>query len=252
MPRITIEVSPRISELLKAGVITITADYYSSGIDLYGRVVQPHPKLGVYPHQSMTLAELEPSLEKVRTDRETTRSSFGEESVMTTPTKKGQSVNVATRNDPEIGKVPEAITIHGIRNSLPKASLCWKDLHHLSDDQLNRRLLSIGKEMGNDKAVSKISSGSNFKTTKQPTLYKWWCEASPEDRWTLVTTKKMVGTEPNGPTRLRLLSRLGAGQYPFRGSDGSLEEEEDEVEEEEELERAFNRSLRLEIASDSE
>lgn len=258
MPKISVEITPRIAELLQSGVISITLDCFSSGKDVYGRVVVPHPRLGIYPHQSMTLDELEQSLEKVKVGRELTMSPHGEgeSSPKTTPVKKGQAVSVICRNDPDIGKVPTEIAIAGVRNLLPKASLSWKDLAHLSDDQLNRRILAIGKEIGNDKAVSRISAGQNFQSD-QPysTLYKWWNGSSEQDRFTLITSNKAVGKAPiNKSERSLLLSRLGAGQYPFRGSDAPLEEEEDEDEEEEarDLERRFNEGLRLKFDSDSE
>jgi hypothetical protein len=252
MPRLVIEITPRIAELLDAGVISITSDIYGSGKDTYGRVTAPHPRLGVYPHQSMTLVELEASLEKVKLTNQHSRSFSGDSnpSPMVTPTKKGQTVSVTCDTDPEIGKVPRAITIAGVKNSLPKASLCWKDLQHLSDDQLNRRLLSIGKEIGNDKAVSRIASGSFASQGKFPTLYKWWEGVGKADRWTLMTTSKLVGRVPPFNEHDRLLSRLGVGQYPFRGTDRPLEDKEDIEEEETELEEAFARSLQIEYDSE--
>jgi hypothetical protein len=245
MPRVTLELTPRMAELLQAGVISITADLFGSGRDVYGRVCNPHPKLGLYPHQSMQLEELEPLLEKVSVPTMTS-SPQGESSTgspMKTPTKKGNPVFVSMRNDPEIGKIPTEIKINGVSNILPKASLSWKDLAHLSDDQLNRRILSIGREIGADKAVSRIEAGQNYSSPRKSTLYKWWESATPEDRLTLISSNKLLGkVDPNDKDRL--LSRLGAGQYPFRGSDRKMEA--DEEEEEGALEEAFETSLRLE------
>jgi len=232
MPTVKVELTPRIAELLQAGVISITSDWFSSGQDVYGRVVQPHPKLGVYPHQSMTLAELEPLLEKVKVGQ-ATAAPIGTDPVTprTTPVKKGQSVAVSFRNDPEIGKVPVTISVNGVLNSLPKGSLCWKDLALLSDDQLNRRLLSLGKEIGADKAVSRIASSHYLNSTTASTLYKWWEKADNEMRFTLVTNSKQVGKCAE-KDKEHLLARLGLGQYPFRGTDRKMEEGEEEEEEE--------------------
>lgn len=251
MPRLVTDVTPRVAELLSAGVISITTEFHSSGKDVYGRVTQAHPRLGVYPHQSMTLDELEASLEKLELGQQLVKSFAGEgsSSPMRTPVKKGQVVKVSTVTNPKIGKVPDAITINGVKNSLPKASLCWKDLQHLSDDQLNRRLLSIGMEIGADKAVSRISSGSFISKDSYATMYKWWCGVSVYDRWTLVTTNKVVGKAPPEESHALLLSRLGAGQYPFRGTDRPLADKEDAQEDETELEEAFARSLQIEYDS---
>jgi hypothetical protein len=57
-----------------------------------------------------------------------------------------------------------------------------------------------------------------------------------------MTNAKQVGKSPNDPKyESQLLCRLGAGQYPFRGSDQKMEEEENE----EELEEAFERRLQI-------
>jgi hypothetical protein len=252
MPTVSFKLTPRIAELLASGVISVTCDAFSSGKEVYGRVLQPHPRLGVYPHQSYPLDELEPLLEKVKVREEVNKSYGGEpsSSPKVTPTKKGQSIRVQTLDDPEIGKVPVALTVGGVTNALCRDSLSWKDLHHLSDDQLNRRLLSIGKAIGADKAVSKIEAGA-YTPLKSNSLYKWWVAASNEDRFRLITNSKKVGIDP-GRERSQLLSRLGVGQYPFRGTDRSFQKGKEEEEEEEEedlyqsdLERAFEKSLRL-------
>lgn len=251
MPSVSIELSPRITELLHAGVISITADLFGSGRDVYGRVVQPHPRLGVYPHQSMTLEELEPLLSKVRVPQ-VQGSHLGEVdtgSPYQTPTRKGNAVSVfCDRTDPEIGKVPTQIGISGVKNLLPKASLCWKELQHLNDDQLNRRILAVGKEIGADKAVSRITTQPNLNSTSGATLYKWWLKASLQQRWALITSAKAVGKAPSIDEVPNLLGRLGDGQYPFRGTDQSLEEEE----EMESLEERFEQGLRLKFESDPE
>lgn len=233
MPTVKVELTPRIAELLQAGVISITSDWFSSGNDVYGRVLQPHPRLGLYPHQSMTLDELEPLLAKVRVP-ESTAAPIGTDPVTprTTPVKKGQSVTVSMTNDPEIGKIPSSITVNGVANSLPKGSLCWKDLAFLSDDQLNRRLLSIGREIGADKAVSRIASNNDLNSVSCPTLYKWWSSAEPDQRFTLITNAKQIGKCAE-KDKHNLLARLGLGQYPFRGTDRKMEESEKEEEDEE-------------------
>lgn len=257
MPKISVEISPRIAELLKAGVISISADIYSSGNDVYGRVVQPHPRLGLYPHQSATLEELEPLLAKVRVPE--VRPSFSEEpetSPFRTPTKKGQSISVQTEKMTDIGQVPVSVTTNGVRTSLPKASLCWRDLMHLSDDQLDRRVLALGKNIGADKAVSRITSMASLSTTPGATLHKWWKNATPRQRFDLITTSKMVG-KSGSINESQLISRLTEGRYPFRGSNRKVEAEQSEEEEEEEesdfdeeFANSFQSGLRLDWGED--
>jgi hypothetical protein len=199
----------------------------------------------------MTLDELEPLLGKVKVPS-VHASPRGEDDTgnpYQTPTKKGQSVSVfCERTDPEIGKIPTQIALHGVKNILPKSSLCWKDLQHLTDDQLNRRILAVGKEIGADKAVSRVTAQPTLNTTRGATLYKWWQKASQKQRWELVTTAKAVGKEPPVKDIENLLDRLGDGQYPFRGTDQSMAEEEDL----DALEAKFERGLRLQFDSDSE
>jgi len=124
-----------------------------------------------------------------------------------------------------------------VRNSLPKDSLTWKDLRFLGDDQLNRRLIYLGKEMGADKAISRISSVPELQLPRgQPTLYGWWKAASTKQRFTLMSVSKKIGSIPQGENENELLARLTVGQYPFRGTDRKIQENESEQEEEEEIE----------------
>lgn len=232
MPEVSTKITPRIAELLAGGVITITTSWFSSGAETYGRVTQPHPRLGVFPHDSYKLEELEVVLEQIRVPSVYAAPvDSGPVTPRSTPTKKGQAVKIVFSNDPDIGKVPVQIGIHGVVNSLPKESLCWKDLIYLNDDQLYRRLRAIGKEMGADKAVAKLTSGSALNTTPAPTLFKWWSKASGLQRFLLVSNAKRVG-KVNEEEKDSLLARLTAGNYPFRGVDRSIEEEEDDEEEE--------------------
>jgi hypothetical protein len=227
MPSINLKLTARIHELLEAGVITITADLHSSGNDIYGRVVQPHPKLGVYPHQSMNLEELENSLEKIQVPE--VRMVAPSDSPM--GKKKGQAMSVLYTYDPVVGKVPVEMRVNGVMNKLSNKSLTWRDLAYLSDDQLQRRLLYLGKEMGADKAVSKITSGPTLNTVRAPKLSEWWRKASEYQRWTLMTNSKLVGKCPSDEAQL--LARLGPGNYPFRGIDQTVEAHKEETDEEE-------------------
>jgi hypothetical protein len=236
MPSLPARVTPRIAELLQAGVITITADWFSSGAEMYGRVTQPHPRLGVYPHESYKLDELEISLEKLKVPTlQGSPNSSLPVSATGSPVKRGTAIKVLTRDDPEIGKIPTEVTLPGgVRNILPKASICFRDLQFLNDDQLYARLMSVGRELGADKAVSRISSVPSL-LREESTLYKWWQKATYEQRFTLITSSKLVGKcdESEKPT---LLSRLTTGRYPFRGYDRKIQEVFGDEEEEEEAE----------------
>jgi hypothetical protein len=255
MPTLPVSVTPRIADLLNAGEISISVTFYSSGIEVYGRTTKPHPRLGVQPHESMTLEDLEASLGKVRVDNTVHPSPHGgaasggtpavggkykgpmtakpDESGKAPMVKKGQAVSVLTRNDPEIGKVPVQIGIHGVMNILPKSSICWKDLMCLNDDQLFRRILSVGREIGADKAVSRTVTNGELSTIESTSLTSWWRLASPEQRFILISDAKKRGTCFKGDQEA-LLARLTPGRYPFRGTDLAIQEGEIEEEFEEE------------------
>jgi len=232
MPELKVKITPRVSELLQSGVISITAGWYSSGVEIYGRVTQPHPKLGVYPHESFPLDELESLLEKIRVSEEinfpltpsSSKAPATPSGTQVTPIKKGPAVAVRTKDDAEIGKVPVSIKVGGVENVLPSKSLCWRDLMYLGDQQLNLRLLHVGREIGADKAVSRVSCGSSFHT-KANSLYGFWQRATNEERFLLISQAKWAG-KVNNEDKERLLARLGAGQYPFRGTDQKMEEDE--------------------------
>jgi len=237
MPRVSTEITPRIAELLQAGVITITTSWFESGSETYGRVTQPHPKLGAFPHESFKLDELESFLEKIRVPSlHGAPVESGPVNALATPVKKGNAVSVINRYEPNIGNVPSEIGIHGVRNILPKGSLCWKDLALLNDSQLHRRILSVGKEIGADKAVSRIESMLALHMPRgASTLYEWWVNAEPTQRLTLISNAKLLGKVDEGD-KDRLLARLGAGQYPFRGTDRKIQKGKDEEDKEEEEE----------------
>jgi hypothetical protein len=235
MPRVSTEITPRIAELLQAGIINISTSWYASGSETYARCSQNHPKLGIRAHESFKLDEIQVLLEKVRVPTlYSAPMDVGPASAGSTPVKRGQAITVSVANVPEIGNVPTGVVVNGVHNTLPKSSISYKDLVYLSDDQLTRRIQSVGKEMGPDKAVSRISSDSFLSATTEPTLFKWWNSANVEQRLSLVSNSKFLGKLPPGQNREDLLARLTTGRYPFRNTDRKMEEvyesEEEEIE----------------------
>jgi hypothetical protein len=247
MPSLDIQVTSRIKELIDNGVIVVTFAFYETGVESYCRVVQPHPKIGVYPHDSLTLDEAQVLLEKVVLDKDIPRvelpsSSKGKavqrNDLPSAPSpsgvKRGQAVRVDHRNITDIGRVPVAIEINKVRNALPINTLTWKDLLYLSDGQLNQRLKYLGTNITSEKAVSRIVTGSFG--PRAPNLKSWWMKASYADRFRVLTNAKKAGVEPADADEL--LSRLTGGRYPFRGTDPPLAMEESE--DEESLEEEFD------------
>jgi hypothetical protein len=249
MPSLDIKVTSRIKELIDNGVIVVTFAFYETGVESYCRVVQPHPKIGVYPHDSLTLDEAQVLLEKVvftkdvTTRVESASASKGKEihhddelphAPSPSGVKRGQAVRIDHRNITDVGRVPVAIELNKVRNALPINTLTWKDLLYLSDGQLNQRLKYLGTNITSEKAVSRIVTGSFG--PRSSNLKSWWMKASYADRFRVLTNAKKAGERPTNADEL--LSRLTGGRYPFRGTDPPLAMEESE--DEESLEEEFD------------
>lgn len=238
----------RIIELVKAGVISVHIGIYESGTEVYARVVQPHPRLDVFPHQSFDLEEIETLLVKVKTSKEViqkekpklspTLTTSGLPKVTTQV--RNNSTGVVVKHGEQHGEiVPTEISLGGISNILPYDSLTWKEIAFLGDRDLSKRIESVARSIGSEKAWARVTTAQHGTLTQGQDLESWWSRANALQMFTLLSTSKKAGKKPaNGDTILQRLPGL-AGRCPFRAyphlEEGNEEEKEEGVSFEEQL-----------------
>jgi hypothetical protein len=216
--------SDRQRELLEANVITIHMDFFGSGTDVYARVVNPHPRLGLEPHESYSASELEKLLSKVQIGRRTY------EDMVAAPV--GPRPSKIDRSDFDIksknGIVTE-IAYKGVSNLLPDKSLTYKELALLNSDQLFARMVHVVNQLQQDKLVSRIETAPAVYGQLGTGLRAWWSRADELSKFKLLSNAKQAGAAPTDHrTFIKTLGRLKGAQCPFRDFDDDLEESEDD------------------------
>lgn len=179
--------SPRAVDLIRSGVITVDVHLARDGASVVGRCVQPHPRLKLRACDSFNdIEELVRLLGDVKTD-------FPHQTPPTLRTgRSGESPLV------DVGTPPTFVYKHGVKNELPKASLCFADFG-LSEAEFQARARSVCNRLGSAKIVSRITTQTlvlEIKGAKD--LTEWWERATSLQRWIVLTTAKMVGHPPPG------------------------------------------------------
>lgn len=239
-----IQVSERIQVLVSTGVITLGVHITRDGKDVWARVVQPHPRLGIPTHTSYTLEEIEEKLLKV-----SSLSSTGflpKESVVTqaSPGKKmyiGPKVNAGDSqrrskdlNDFGFISISEAIGFaerkglnkvdhSGISNLLPRDSLTPTDLERPLHE-LFARACTVASNLGTAKIVSRITSKPDvLRVNGAIDLSDWWAKASPTQRAVILTKAKVFPKQGEQVILLKKwLDRLDKLPAPFRDAEAQV------------------------------
>jgi hypothetical protein len=218
--------SERQLELLEANVITVHIDFFGSGTDVYARVVNPHHKLGLEPHESYSPAELENALRNIQVGRRTYEGMIGPQT--------GPRPSQIDRSDFDIktqkGIVTE-IAYKGVSNLLPDKSLTYKELALLNSSQLFARMVHVVNALGQDKLVSRIETNPTVFGPLGPGLRSWWSRADELSKFKLLSNAKQAGTPPaDHRVFIKTLGRLKGAQCPFRDFNDDLEEDPSEEE----------------------
>jgi hypothetical protein len=221
MPSVNIKLTERMMELVNNNVVTLHVDVFGTGIDVYGRVTQPHPGLGVFPHTSYTLGDLESSLEKIRIKQDF--------SVKLDPDKATAAIekSAATLNvcdeQPVVRygtfgrlgiKIPKQIYTGATWNLLPEDSLTFKEFDILSAEELKARALAVAERKG-------ASRTWGFAVAQQGatgSLTSHWASSNGEERFAMLSNQKKAGTTTKGGKR-HAYDFLQGLNCPFRGKD---------------------------------
>jgi len=259
---LALEVSERMEDLMKSGVVTIHASFFRSGIDVYARCVHPHPRINVFPHESYQIEELEQLLSKVQVNQSVKLDEVLEQNtgggyarsggkflqggvqlpvagshLPTTNTSSGSTgVKVIKHFDSHLHKqVPHQVVIKGVANILPNDSISWRDLAFLNESDLIDRINAVASAVTAEKAWARITQINSAKgiTASFHDLESWWEFAKPETRFTLISSSKKTGIKPTNFSKL--LGRLSGVRCPFRDSDHLVKEGSEEEEENEDL-----------------
>lgn len=226
---ITIQTSRRIKELVANGVITIGAHITREGNDIWARVVQPHPRLGIMTHTSYTLEEIEAKLEKYSLPSFTSK---------VTPTHcpnnvkaadelygfkdSSDAASFARKNLREVKK-------GSIRNKLPLDSLVPTDFDMNGRDLFARTCL-ISEHITTSKIVARITTQRDRLTVaRSSNLEEWWRNATYLQKIILLTRSKHLPKQADGQVRIHgyWLDKFESLPCPFRDAETQMGQEEE-------------------------
>jgi len=121
-----------------------------------------------------------------------------------------------------------SIKRNGVMNILPRDSITRYEFTR-PDPLLVARIISVAREIGEPKAVSRITSDLSMRIDGCGSLHEWWQSASSEQRWQLLTIRKVSGEAKEGlPENVRRLLNV---ECPFKDTHFEVETLDSEGEE---------------------
>jgi hypothetical protein len=224
---------PGLMALVQHGIVTVDVHYTKTGYDVWVRSVQPHPRLGVSPHESMTTDEAVERLSKALPRSQQSPSTTlplrqkpkgkgsGYESAP--PSTSGASLlteppfmtltaaQVIVQRD----GLDSTIRGNGIKNVLPTKSLTRYDIER-SDQQLLARAIVVANALGNQTILARIRTQESLQVKGAPDLSVWWIKASPWQRLRILSDQGKLRDETINETRSVAKARRMV--CPFRGN----------------------------------
>jgi len=117
---------------------------------------------------------------------------------------------------------------NGVMNILPRDSITRWEFSR-PDPLLVARIILVAKDLGEAKAVSRITSDLSMRIDGASTLFQWWDSASSEQKWRLLSSRKYSGEAKEGlPDDL---NRLLSVECPFKDTHIEVETLDSEGEE---------------------
>lgn len=121
-----------------------------------------------------------------------------------------------------------SIDRNGVQNILPRDSFTRWEFER-PFPLFVARIISVARNIGEAKAVSRITTDLSLRNDGCTSLREWWATASSHQRWTLLTTRKVSGEQKGGlPRNLNLLLNV---ECPFSETHIEMEALSDEGEE---------------------
>lgn len=227
------ELSDRLRDLVHGGVVTVHVEFTQTGMDTWVRTTQPHPRLGVFPHESMSVSEALEKLTKVKIPGAPEHSVYGRTQRSSPPRGVGATLYPPppTQNaELEYMTLPKAQAIiereglssvtrsNGLVCQSPKKSLTSYDLEHPAL-HLMARCVVIAHELGNATIMARITTNSALQILGAGDLQTWWKKATSLQRLTVLSDAKKIS--PHARARLTLANESGLSKIgcPFRKLD---------------------------------
>jgi hypothetical protein len=227
-----IEITPRIKDLVRSGVITIGVHITSDGTDVWVRTVQPHPRLDIKTYESMTLLEAETRLSKVSTHASSGLSLRPVKKTAPPPSgEEGEFNFLGFESVPDavsFGKqVKEYRTDGGVRNKLPLDSLTPHDLGS-PVKTLYARACSVADRLGTAKIVSRIATKPDSLGVQGcRNLAEWWSGSTATQRLVILSHAKVFQRQAGGiRIKNHWIDQLEQLPCPFRQAEAQVGQSE--------------------------
>jgi len=223
---INVQLNQKVSELVSRHIVVVTAVVTGSGIDIWARVTQPHPRLGILPNESFGLdSDIMDLLHDKVVKAHKKIDLPGAKPVGSKKVKWVENLDRAELADiytkRNLGTV---VHDNGVKNLVTSRSLTEQD-SSLSDDDFALRCMYIADQVGNQTMKARISPSPSLRIRGVSTLAEWWARADGEQRFTILTSSKKFGNIHSGAAQ-KVKDLLIRTPCPFRNSEGNLGEEE--------------------------
>jgi hypothetical protein len=222
--------SPRALSLVNAGVIVIDIHLTRDGPDVWSRVTQPHPRLGVRTNQSFPVEDLLNMLEKVSLPgRKKERQNYP----LTSEVLRHSNTAMPFKEALALAKSKNLSSFkqpNGVENLLSPESLTFLDLER-TRREFEARVVLVTHKIGQAKLLSRIATSDVLNISGCDTMEEWWSRATAAQKWGLLTTSKkdLHGKKRDGSdAKIELLltglqcsfrnPESGAGESHFSGS----------------------------------
>jgi hypothetical protein len=234
---------PALSLLVERGVVNVHVEFTRTGTDIWVRVNQPHPRLGVFPNESMTPEDAIRRLAKTVGGSGVEKTSLPE--LKSSPwrgsfVKETPDADVPASSPPGVGGenygAPMGTTSFmtltaaqvriqregldtvtrksGVLNKLPDDSLTSYDAER-SLTSFTARAIVVANALGNHTIISRIRTSEPLQVKGAPDLELWWNKATPTQRLKVLSNKAKLRDECiNLPYVQRKAQDM---QCPFRG-----------------------------------
>jgi len=234
-----VTVDPLALQCVKIGVI----DSIHVRIDSLGQTAQVVPGknlIGSGPFHAYKKYDLDLALTYIRANIEVGQSQPTPPSSPVRVKKEGKApeqlrkeIVPVPRNEKEASELIRRFNLNsiernGVSNILPRDSITKWEFNR-PQPLLVARVIAVAKSIGEAKCVSRISTDLFLRNSGCDTLSSWWASSSAEQRWRLLTTRKVSGEAKEGPPIN--IGRLLEVECPFSDTHLEVETFDDEDEE---------------------
>jgi len=219
-------ITSRARSLIEAGVVQVSIHLSRDGVEIWSRVTQPHPRLGIKTNQSFPVEDLVDMLEKVSIPERKKGATSDRVDSIVRDSQSSMSFQEALSLN-KGGKLGKYKTAAGPEIHLSLGSLTYPDLEK-SGRELEARAVLVSHKIGLAKLTARAAQ-PNLYIEGCDTLLQWWRASLPEQKWALLTDAKHVLTGcKTGSADTLIEAKIGGLRYPFRATEDSEAGEDSE------------------------